>query len=156
MRGLLLFCLLFVFVSSVFASNPPLPSAQGLHSEHLDGSPLLPNSINTAGIFSTTEANPVHTPTPPPAVPKPPASYLPGVDFLGSSTGVPLNPTEHLKANLEEDRKYIAAILRTPVDLGDPTDCKHSDIIRDEIELKKDCFKNKSSPYCFTTTTTLD
>jgi hypothetical protein len=63
--------------------------------------------------------------------------YLPGVDFMGKMAGVPINPAAHLQRVLAEDKKYVASILRAPVDLGDPTDCKHSDIVKDEKELRK-------------------
>jgi hypothetical protein len=68
---------------------------------------------------------------------KPEEKYLPGTDYLGKFTGVPLNPTAHLQKSLAEDKQYVASILRSPLDLGDPTDCKHSDIVKDEQELRK-------------------
>jgi peptidoglycan hydrolase CwlO-like protein len=65
------------------------------------------------------------------------SGYTPGSSFIGAFDSVPLNPTHHLKRSLEEDRKYVAAILRAPLDLGDPANCKHSDLERDERELRK-------------------
>jgi hypothetical protein len=63
--------------------------------------------------------------------------YRPGTDFMGRFGGVPMNPREHLQRSLKEDKLYVASILRAPLDLGDPTDCKHSDIVKDEKELRK-------------------
>jgi len=54
-----------------------------------------------------------------------------------SRCGVPMNPTRHLHRVLQDDQKYVASILRAPMDLGDPADCKHTDIENDEKELRK-------------------
>jgi len=71
----------------------------------------------------------------------PVGQYQKGVDFIGNAVGVPLNPTQALQSNLEEDKKYVTSILRSPLDLGDPAACKHSDIVKDERELRKIAFR---------------
>lgn len=66
-----------------------------------------------------------------------PQRYRPASDFMGAFDSVPMNPTKHLQKSLEEDKKYIASILRAPLDIGDPAACTHSDLVRDERELRQ-------------------
>jgi len=106
----------------------------GPTAEH--SSPLPANGISSLGVERLPVANPVHRNKPKKngaAI----EEYADGVDFLGTATGVPINPTAHLQRSLQEDKKYVASILRTPIDLGDPTDCKHSDVVKAEQELRK-------------------
>jgi len=105
------------------------------------GSPVSSSILNPDGTISKLIANPASDngagPKKLKAKAKPEEKYTPGTDYLGKFTGVPLNPTAHLQKVLAEDKQYVASILRSPLDLGDPTDCKHSDIVKDEQELRK-------------------
>jgi len=58
-------------------------------------------------------------------------------DFVGAWAQVPVDTSAHLQRDLEDDRKYVASILRTPLDLGDPELCTHKDLEKDRKELKK-------------------
>jgi len=64
-------------------------------------------------------------------------SYPAGQDFVGAFEGVPMNPTQHLLKDIQDDKNLVASILRAPMDLGDPANCKHSDLEKDERELRK-------------------
>jgi len=65
------------------------------------------------------------------------SGYATPVDVLGPFGNIPINPTAHLQRSLEEDNKYIAAIMRAPYDFGDPAACTHSDVVRDEKALRQ-------------------
>jgi len=64
-------------------------------------------------------------------------SYPSHKDFVGAFSTVPMNPTQHLLKDIQEDKTLVASILRAPMDLGDPANCKHSDLEKDERELRK-------------------
>jgi len=143
MARILLSCVFLLSVSFLLVSGHPGGNAvergqAGFHNQEEHAAPELPQHLTKEGLLANTVANPPHVDHREKLKKKlQPQQYRQSVDFLGSAAGVPLNPTEHLKKSLEEDKKYIASILRSPLDLGDPTDCKHSDIVRDEKELRK-------------------
>jgi len=145
MARILLSCVVLLSVSfllvgaqSDVGGNAVERGQAGFHNLREHAAPELPQHLTKEGLLANTEANPPRENRGDRLKKKlKPQQYQKAVDFLGAATGVPLNPTEHLKKNLEEDKKYIASILRSPLDLGDPTDCKHSDIVRDEKELRK-------------------
>jgi hypothetical protein len=132
MKSVLLFALLALLAGawSVEASIP----AQEKHA-----SPIAAPVLSAEGTLAEPVSNPPVTSESldEPKALKKEDNYLPGTDFMGRFGGVPINPTAHLQRNLADDKEYIASILRTPTDLGDPTDCKHSDIVKDELELRK-------------------
>jgi len=126
---LLLVASCLVVVSVADASIPAQSSA---------ASPISAPILNADGSIGLPIFNPVpKSDKAKPAKKKPVEKYRKQVDFLGAYGGVPMNPTRHLQKSLQEDKQYIASIFRAPLDLGDPTDCKHSDLVRDEQELRK-------------------
>jgi len=134
MRASLYLCVVLLFLSCLMvvmtdASIPAQSSA---------ASPISAPVLNADGTVGLPVFNPVpKTDKVKPAKKKPIEKYRKQVDFLGSYAGVPMNPTRHLQKSLQEDKQYIASIFRAPLDLGDPTDCKHSDLVKDEQELRK-------------------
>lgn len=138
MRVCLLLVGLLALCSCVSASIPASSASFG-------GSPLPSRAIDhsgpllAGGIPSTLPAPPTAAPQGVSAAlaPKVVAKYGAPVDMVGPWTGVPLNPTAHLQKNLEEDKKYIASILRQPYDFGDPAACTHQDVERDERALRQ-------------------
>lgn len=48
-------------------------------------------------------------------------SYPAGQDFVGAFEGVPMNPTQHLLKDIQDDKNLVASILRVPMDLGGQT-----------------------------------
>lgn len=138
MRAAFLALLLAVCAACLCAASVP---ATDLHQ-----SPLPAATLGASGQAELPHANPAVTNgerargfgrSEQAAEPAEAASYASGTDFMGRFGGVPVNPTAHLQRSLEEDRQYIAAIMRAPLDLGDPTDCKHSDLVKGEQELRK-------------------
>lgn len=134
LSSVLLACVLAL--ACVAHASASVPAQTSSHA-----SPVSTPRIGADGLVLAAHAN---EPTPngqgpakPKPTKKPEEKYLKGTDFMGKFGGVPLNPTAHLQRSLAEDKQYVASILRAPVDLGDPTDCKHSDIVKDEQELRK-------------------
>lgn len=122
-------------------------SSASVPATDLHQAPLPPATLDASGRAELQHANPVvengrsrrgfGRRDRAPSEPEEPSAYEAGTDFMGRFGGVPVNPTAHLQRSLEEDRQYIAAIMRAPLDLGDPTDCKHSDLVKGEQELRK-------------------
>lgn len=121
--------------------------AASVPATDLHQAPIAPATLGSQGQAELLHANPVvengkvarsfGRKSKLPAESEEPTSYEVGSDFMGRFGGVPVNPTAHLQRSLEEDRQYVAAIMRAPMDLGDPTDCKHSDLVKGEQELRK-------------------
>jgi hypothetical protein len=133
--------LLFLIVVSSFLLSVYGDRTLSIPAQSTHASPVSSPILNPDGTISKVTVNPPSEngkgPKKLQAKKKPEEKYLPGTDYLGKFTGVPLNPTAHLQKVLAEDKQYVASILRSPLDLGDPTDCKHSDIVKDEQELRK-------------------
>jgi hypothetical protein len=131
-----LFALCMAFAIAFAFAESSIPA------QSLGASPISHADIGSSGEIIDPVANPLLTPMPPvdpAAIAKKPKKeyYRKPVDFLGSRTGVPMNPSRHLQKVLEEDKKYIASILRAPLDLGDPDSCTHEDIEKDQMALKR-------------------
>jgi hypothetical protein len=58
-------------------------------------------------------------------------------NFVGPWGELPVDSQAHLQRDLQDDKKYVAAILRSPIDNGDPGLCDHKDLEHDKAELKK-------------------
>lgn len=58
-------------------------------------------------------------------------------NFVGPWNEIPVNSVAHLQRDLQEDKKFVASILRSPVDSGDPGLCSHKDLARDKRRLRR-------------------
>lgn len=132
--ALCLVCLASVCLGSIPAASPPSPAAHSSPLPTGEGG-LTANPASANGAAPEPEAIVQKAQAVAAAAVEP--KYSKGTDFLGPFGGVPINPTAHLQRVLAEDKQYVAAILRAPIDLGDPTSCKHSDLVKDEQELRQ-------------------
>jgi len=69
------------------------------------------------------------------AVPK--STYGSDSNFVGPWNELPVDSNAHLQRDFDADKKYVAAILRSPIDNGDPGLCDHKDLVNDKRELKR-------------------
>lgn len=116
-RALLLaVAMLALLAASVAAAKPAAAAAAAAAPAAAGASPV---PVEASGGLALATANPVD----PSAVKRSklkavPQRYRPASDFMGAFDSVPMNPTKHLQKSLEEDKKYIASILRAPLDIG--------------------------------------
>jgi hypothetical protein len=139
MRTVLLFLGLLALLAAGARAHELEVELDSVPATSQHASPISAAVFGADGSISDPVANPLLPDQPSAAVaPKAaPQKYRKAVDFLGSRTGVPMNPTRHLQRVLAEDKKYVTSILRAPIDIGDPAACTHKDLERDKLELKK-------------------